>query len=82
MSNQELEYTIYGRLVSIKRENDGKRIIITLERNSGISEYIANKLFDVFGNSNVCIEFTPLIQYLKFQKILDEDDDKKQSKLQ
>lgn len=77
---KEFSPTIFGKLSSIKRENDGKCVIITIDRNNAMIDYAVRKLEEMFGNKNVCLEFSLLSQYIKMQKILDADDEK-QSKL-
>jgi len=78
--NDNFNPTIFGKF-TIKKENDGKRVIIIIDRNNIMSDYAFSKFEELFANKNVCIEVTPLLQYMKFQRMLDEDENKQQRKL-
>ena len=83
--DKDVEPNFFGKLSDIRFENNGKRIIIILDRYQKANDYIRNQIMKKLGNISVVVEFTSLLDYQRNQAALDEDEDRdnddKQTKL-
>jgi hypothetical protein len=72
---------ILARIVDLKTENDGKRIILVLEKNSPMKPYYVEQYLKQWQNKNVALQTQEIRRYFAINKLLQDDEDKCQQKI-